>query len=74
MYRLFLTPDWLALRTQGVLPSLFLPDFGLSTVKILLSLLCHGEAVAWGQGFGELKELVLILGVKLVRVNDALIC
>ena len=63
---LFLTPDWMALRSQGVLPCLYLPDFSLASVRILLSLLRHGEAQAQDQQLEEFRDLVCILGVKLV--------
>ena len=56
IFSLFLPPDWMALRSQGVLPSLYLPDFSLASVRILVSLLRHGEAEAQDQDQDQEEE------------------
>ena len=69
-FSLFLSPEWVTLRTQGVLPSIFLPDYSLASLHLLIYVLVKGRATASREIVEEFGDLLRLLHIELVIVEN----
>ena len=68
-FSLFLTPEWLTMRTQGAMPSLSLPDFPVASLTALLSVLTMGRATVFGEVAEQFGDLLRLLSINLVKMD-----
>ena len=71
VFSLFLTPEWLVLRTQaqGGMPALSLPDFSVASLNALISILTKGRATVSGEVLDQFGDLLRLLNIDMVIVD-----